>query len=98
MTVCTRSRIQLAIIAVLLLVIAAMAYKFVIAGATQKAPDGRVAILLAPAERALMLREMRDFVGGLQLVADRWRGMTCRAWQRPRARWVPRAVTTCRWA
>jgi hypothetical protein len=70
MTAATRSRIQLVIIAVLLLVIAAMAYKFIVAGATQTAPDGRVAVLLAPAERALMLREMRDFVGGLQLVAD----------------------------
>jgi hypothetical protein len=65
-----KSRIQLAIIAVLILVIAGMAYKFIIAGSTQKGEDGRAAIVLAPAERALMLREMRDFVAGLQLIAD----------------------------
>lgn len=65
-----RNRIYLAVIAVLLVVIAAMAYKFIVAGSTGKAEDGRVAIVLAPAERDLMLREMRDFVAGLQGLAD----------------------------
>jgi len=66
-----KSRIYLAIIAVLILVIAGMAYQFIIAGSTQKGEDGRrVAIVLAPAQRALMLREMRDFVAGLQLISD----------------------------
>jgi len=64
------SRIYLAVVAVLLLVIAAMAYKFIVAGSIQTDEDGRVAIILEPGERALMLREMREFVAGLQRVAD----------------------------
>ena len=43
-------------------VVAAMAWKFIVAGSTQKAADGRTVVLLAPAERALMLAEMRGFV------------------------------------
>jgi hypothetical protein len=62
----TRNRIQLAIIAVLLAVIAAMAYKFIVAGSVEKADDGRTAILLEPGERAFVLGEMRGFVAGLQ--------------------------------
>ena len=60
-----RSRIYLAVIVLLLLVIAAMAYKFIVAGSVQKAEDGRVAILLEPGERDFALREMRGFVAGL---------------------------------
>lgn len=65
-----KSRTCLATIAALLLVIAAMAYKFVVAGTVQKGEDGRAAILLQPGERALMLAEMREFVSGLQRIAD----------------------------
>lgn len=70
MTNAGKNRIYLATIAVLLLVIAAMGYKFIVAGSTEKAEDGRLAIILEPGERALMLREMREFVSGIQLVAD----------------------------
>ena len=70
MTDAAKSRIYLATIAMLLLVIGAMAYKFIVAGSTEKTEDGRVAILLEPGERALMLREMRAFVAGLQLMSD----------------------------
>jgi hypothetical protein len=70
MTEAAKNRIYLATIAVLLLVGAAMAYKFIVAGSTQVGEDGRVAIILEPGERALMLREMREFVAGVQLVAD----------------------------
>lgn len=66
MTDRTLQRILLAIIAVLLLVIAAMAYRFIVAGSVEKAEDGRVAILLEPGERAFVLGEMRGFVAGLQ--------------------------------
>jgi len=62
----TRHRIELAIIAALLVVIAAMAYKFIVAGSVEKAQDGRLAIVLEPAERAFVLGEMRGFVAGLQ--------------------------------
>jgi hypothetical protein len=70
MTDAARSRIYLAVIVVLLLIIAAMAYKFIVAGSTEKTEDGRVAILLEPGERVLILREMRAFVAGLQLMSD----------------------------
>ena len=70
MTDAAKSRIYLVTIAVLVLVIAAMAYKFIVVGSTQNGEDGRVAVILEPGERALMLREMREFVAGLQLVAD----------------------------
>ena len=70
MTNATRERIYLAIIAALLLVTAAMVYKFIIAGSTKTAADGRPAIMLEPGERALILREMREFVAGLQRIDD----------------------------
>jgi hypothetical protein len=70
MTDPAKSRIYLATIAVLLLVIATVAYKLIVAGSTQKGEDGRVAVILEPGERALMLRKMREFVFGLQPVAD----------------------------
>ncbi len=70
MTDIARSRIYPTVIVLLLFVIAAMAYKFIVAGSTQKAEDGRTAVLLAPGERALMLTEMRAFVAGLQVMSD----------------------------
>ena len=70
MTEVTKTRIYQTTIIVLLLVIAVMAYKFIVAGSTQETEDRRVAVILEPGERALMLREMRDFVGGLQAIAD----------------------------
>ncbi len=66
----SRSRIYQGIVVVLLLVIAAMAYKFVVSGSTQKGDDERIAIMLSPGERALVLREMRGFVFGIQLITD----------------------------
>lgn len=62
----TRQRLQLGLIIVLLLVIAAMAYKFIVVGSVEAAPDGRTAIVLEPGERDFVLREMRGFVAGLQ--------------------------------
>jgi hypothetical protein len=58
------------IVVVLSLVIAAMAYEFIVVGSTEPAEDGRVAVILEPAERTLVLREMRDFVAGVQRIAD----------------------------
>jgi len=66
----SKGRIYVAIIAVLLVVVAAMVYKFIVAGVTQQAADGRRAIVLEPGERALMLREMRGFVSGIQAVTQ----------------------------
>lgn len=58
------------IIAVLVLIIAVMAYEFIVAGSTRPGADGRIAVMLEPAERALVLREMRDFVAGVQRIAE----------------------------
>jgi hypothetical protein len=58
------------IIAVLLLVIAGMGYKFLIAGKTVTAEDKRRAIVLEPAERALILAEMRGFLGAIQIMTE----------------------------
>jgi len=70
MTDAARGRIYLAIIAALLLVIAAMGYKFIIAGSTTAAADGRRAVIMEPGERALILREMREFLAGLQRIDE----------------------------
>jgi hypothetical protein len=59
-----------AIVVVLLLIIAAMAYEFIVVGSTERGEDRRVAVILEPAERTLVLREMRDFVAGVQRIAD----------------------------
>lgn len=64
------TRIYQTIIVVLLLVVAAMAYKFIVAGSTERIDDRRMAIVLEPGERALMLSEMRGFVAGLQRITD----------------------------
>ncbi|MCC6195989.1 MAG: hypothetical protein IT518_16145 [Burkholderiales bacterium] len=70
MTEVTKSRIYRTVIVVLLLVIAGMAYKFIFAGSTAAGDDQRVAVILDPGERALMLREMREFVGSVQGIVD----------------------------
>lgn len=70
MSAATKSTIQTGIIALLLAVVVAGAYKFLVAGSVEKAEDGRMAIVLAPGERALVLGEMRGFVAGLQQITD----------------------------
>jgi hypothetical protein len=70
MTNATRNRIYPTIVLVLLLIIAGMAYKFIVVGSTEKAEDGRVTILLEPGERDLMLKEMRAFVESLQQISE----------------------------
>ena len=67
MTGAAKNGVYLAAIVVLLLIIATMAYKFIVVGSTQKAEDGRIEILLEPGERDLMLKEMRAFVESLHL-------------------------------
>ncbi|MGB5453825.1 MAG: hypothetical protein WBN02_08945 [Sedimenticolaceae bacterium] len=47
-----------------------LVYVFVIRGETQPASDGRVAILLAPGERDLVLSEMRAFLVALQTISQ----------------------------
>jgi len=66
----TARRIYLAVIAALVAVIAALVFKFVVAGSTLAGDDGRTAVVLAPGERAFMLREMRGFVSGVAQLTD----------------------------
>ena len=64
-----KSGVYLAIIGALVAVIAAMTYKLLLAGKTEAAPDGRIAIVVEPAERDFLLQEMRRFLEGLQGMA-----------------------------
>lgn len=54
---------------VFLLSTAALVYLFGIRGDIRPAADGRTAILLEPAERDLVLAEMRDFLVALQAIS-----------------------------
>lgn len=47
-------------------IIAVMAYIFVLPGSPQKAEDGRAIIMLAPSERDFILAEMRGFLESLE--------------------------------
>lgn len=64
-----KTRLLLSLIVLLLAVIGALIYKFIVAGSAEKAEDGRMAIVLTPAERAFLMKEMRDFVSGVQLIS-----------------------------
>ena len=64
------SILYLAIIAALLGVVAVMAYTFLIAGKTVPTEDKRSAIVLEPAERALVLGEMRGFLIAVQAITE----------------------------
>ncbi len=65
-----KSRLYLAVIGVLLLVIVILAIKFIVIGSTVKGEDGRTAILFSAGERDFMLGEMREFVVALQGISD----------------------------
>lgn len=57
-----------AISLVLLLAVSAMTYKFIISGSVAPSSDGREALLLEPAERDLVLAEMRAFLESVQTI------------------------------
>ena len=59
--------------------IARRGYKFIIAGSTLPATDGREALLLEPGERDLVLAEMRQFLASVQGITD---GLTGKDMQR----------------
>lgn len=56
------------VITVLLLVIAGGFYKFIVQGSVTTGTDGRIAIHLDPAERDLVLKEMRAFLISVQQI------------------------------
>ncbi len=47
-----------------------MAYKFILSGSAEKTDDGRIAIQLTPAERDLVLSEMRTFLDSVQQITQ----------------------------
>ena len=58
------------IIGLLLLTIVGLLLKFVVLGRTGAEVDGRTTILLEPSERAMVLGEMRQFLGGIQQMLE----------------------------
>jgi len=53
---------------ILVLIIVAGFYKFIIEGTTNKSTDGRIEILLTEGERNLVLTEMRAFLSSVQQI------------------------------
>ena len=58
----------LSITVILLAIIAAGFYKFILQGSTTKSTDGRIEILLNDNERNLVLTEMRAFLSSIQQI------------------------------
>ncbi len=58
----------LAITVILLSIIAAGFYKFILQGSTAESTDGRIEILLSDSERNLVLTEMRAFLSSVQQI------------------------------
>ncbi len=58
------------LVVLLLLAILGMAWKFIIQGSTTVASDGRAAIQLTPAEKDLVLSEMRAFLASVQQITE----------------------------
>ena len=59
-------RVCWVLVALLLAATAGLTYRFILSGHTVPASDGRQALLLAPAERDLVLAEMRAFLESTQ--------------------------------
>ena len=55
---------------ILIIAIVAMGYKFMVVGSVVPATDGRQAIVLEPAERDLVLGEMRMFLESVQKITQ----------------------------
>lgn len=55
---------------ILLIIVVAMGYKFMVAGSVVPATDGRQALTLDPAERDLVLGEMRMFLSSVQRITQ----------------------------
>lgn len=54
--------------ALLIVVVAGMAYIFIIPGKLAKSDDGRTAIVVSAVERDLVLSEMRGFLEGIEII------------------------------
>ncbi len=58
------------ITALLLIVILGMAYKFIVVGSVEQATDGRLSLQLEPAEKDLVMAEMRAFLVTVQQINE----------------------------
>ncbi|VAW99373.1 hypothetical protein MNBD_GAMMA20-250 [hydrothermal vent metagenome] len=57
-------------VVVLLLAVLGMGYKFILSGEVVATADGREAIVLEPAERDMVLSEMREFLVSIQAITE----------------------------
>jgi len=57
-------------VVVLLLAVVGMGYKFILSGEVVATADGREAIVLEPAERDMVLAEMRQFLESIQAISE----------------------------
>ncbi|NOQ78285.1 MAG: hypothetical protein GQ546_02680 [Gammaproteobacteria bacterium] len=55
---------------IMTLIASGLAYKFIISGETEVAPDGRTTILLEDSERDFLLHEMRNFLIAVQQISE----------------------------
>lgn len=55
---------------VLVIALVMMSYKFIISGSVAPGSDGRQALILEPAERDMVLAEMRMFLSSVQAITD----------------------------
>ena len=55
---------------IMTIVASALAYKFILKGETEIAPDGRTTILFNDSERTFFLNEMRSFLIAVQQISD----------------------------
>jgi len=55
---------------IMTLIASGLAYKFIIKGETEVAPDGRTSLLLKESERDFFLNEMRNFLVAVQQITD----------------------------
>lgn len=55
---------------IMTLIASALAYKFILSGKTEVAPDGRTVILFEESERTFFLNEMRNFLIAVQQITD----------------------------
>jgi len=61
-------KLSWSITGILVIAILAMGYKFMISGSVVPSTDGRQALMLEPAERDIVLAEMRMFLSSVQRI------------------------------
>ena len=65
-----KCKLSWSISGILFIAIVAMGYKFMVVGSVVQATDGRQALILEPAERDIVLTEMRMFLSSVQQITQ----------------------------